>query len=107
MCPLPGTERATGPGVSYFRFVWILPNAVPSHPLLSTSAEAPHLPWDMESVCSSSAASRGELPACGNSGAPLSVCSDLFKPRKTFSDVRRTFCLFVTFDLLFISCSGS
>ncbi|XP_033838538.1 STARD3 N-terminal-like protein [Periophthalmus magnuspinnatus] len=57
----------------------------------------------MESVCSSSVVSRGDLPVCINSGAPVSVCSDLFKPKKGISDVRRTFCLFVTFDLLFIS----
>ncbi|XP_072298076.1 STARD3 N-terminal-like protein [Eucyclogobius newberryi] len=57
----------------------------------------------MESVCSSSGVSRAELPVCINSRAPASLCSDLFKPKKTISDVRRTFCLFVTFDLLFIS----
>lgn len=52
----------------------------------------------MASECSSSAA----LPICINTGRPVSVCSDPPKP-KTISDVRRTFCLVVTFDLLFIS----
>lgn len=52
----------------------------------------------MASECSSSVA----VPICINSGRPVSVCSDPPKP-KTISDVRRTFCLVVTFDLLFIS----
>ncbi|CAL9689419.1 unnamed protein product [Knipowitschia caucasica] len=50
----------------------------------------------MASVCSSAP----EL----HSGAPVSVCSDLlFTPTKSISHGRRTFCLFVTFDLLFVS----
>lgn len=55
----------------------------------------------MASECSSSVASRA-MPICINSGRPVSVCSDPPK-QKLISDVRRTFCLVVTFDLLFIS----
>lgn len=54
----------------------------------------------MASECSSSVASRA-MPICINSGR-VSVCSDPPK-QKFISDVRRTFCLVVTFDLLFIS----
>lgn len=55
----------------------------------------------------------GSLPAIASlnasySQASLSLPSPYYHPlppgeRKAFSDVRRTFCLFVTFDLLFIS----
>lgn len=62
---------------------------------------AGHRPGDIASECSSRA-SRVALPICINSGRPLSVCSDPPKP-KVISDGRRTFCLVVTFDLLFIS----
>uniref|UniRef100_A0A8C6UX56 STARD3 N-terminal like n=1 Tax=Neogobius melanostomus TaxID=47308 RepID=A0A8C6UX56_9GOBI len=56
----------------------------------------------MASECSSSGVSRTALPICINDGRPVSVCSDPPKQR-SISDVRRTFCLVVTFDLLFIS----
>lgn len=56
----------------------------------------------MASECSSSVVSPAALPICINSGRPVSVCSDPPKQR-SISDVRRTFCLVVTFDLLFIS----
>lgn len=56
----------------------------------------------MASDCSSSGASRAALPIFINGGRPVSVCSEPPK-QKLISDVRRTFCLVVTFDLLFIS----
>lgn len=54
---------------------------------------------------------RGSLPAIASLNASYSTSMSLPSPylfvppaeRKTISDVRRTFCLFVTFDLLFIS----
>lgn len=55
----------------------------------------------------------GSLPAIASlnasySQASLSIPSPYYPPlppgeRRAFSDVRRTFCLFVTFDLLFIT----
>ncbi|XP_062389014.1 stAR-related lipid transfer protein 3 [Sardina pilchardus] len=51
----------------------------------------------------------GSLPAIASLNASYSQASlslpppYYLPPRKTISDVRRTFCLFVTFDLLFIS----
>lgn len=47
------------------------------------------------------------LPALASLGSSLSHSQSLIPPpperRRAISDVRRTFCLFVTFDLLFIS----
>lgn len=53
----------------------------------------------------------GSLPALASLNASYSTSLSLPSPyllvppaeRKAISDVRRTFCLFVTFDLLFIS----
>ena len=53
----------------------------------------------------------GSLPAIASLNASYSTTMSLPSPymlvppgeRKVISDVRRTFCLFVTFDLLFIS----
>lgn len=53
----------------------------------------------------------GSLPAIASLNASYSTSLSLPSPylfvppaeRKAISDVRRTFCLFVTFDLLFIS----
>ncbi|XP_053739928.1 STARD3 N-terminal-like protein isoform X2 [Synchiropus splendidus] len=58
----------------------------------------------MASRCSSSADSR--LTGRGVAGTtPISVRAESydFGEKKCISDVRRTFCLFVTFDLLFVS----
>lgn len=47
------------------------------------------------------------LPALASLGTSLSHSQSFISPplekRRAISDVRRTFCLFVTFDLLFIS----
>lgn len=58
----------------------------------------------MESVCSSSMESHHRPPGSINP-TPVSVCSDHYRrpEKKCISDVRRTFCLFVTFDLLFLT----
>ncbi|XP_069026260.1 STARD3 N-terminal-like protein [Embiotoca jacksoni] len=58
----------------------------------------------MESRCSSSADSRptSRGRACNNA-TPVSVRMESFEEKKCISDVRRTFCLFVTFDLLFVT----
>ncbi|XP_032387004.1 STARD3 N-terminal-like protein [Etheostoma spectabile] len=60
----------------------------------------------MDSRCSSSADSRltGRGPG-SNNGTPIGARGDSCEvgEKKCISDVRRTFCLFVTFDLLFIT----
>ncbi|KAM6954694.1 STARD3 N-terminal-like protein [Aplochiton taeniatus] len=58
----------------------------------------------MDSRCSSSAGSRATLRGSA-SHTPLSARAESYEAgeKKGISDVRRTFCLFVTFDLLFIS----
>ncbi|XP_034744502.1 STARD3 N-terminal-like protein [Etheostoma cragini] len=60
----------------------------------------------MDSRCSSSADSRrtGRGPG-SNIGTPIGARGDSCEvgEKKCISDVRRTFCLFVTFDLLFIT----
>ncbi|KAM4604895.1 STARD3 N-terminal-like protein [Polymixia lowei] len=60
----------------------------------------------MESRCSSSADSRLNGRGAGSVNAPpVSARVETYEPgaKKCISDVRRTFCLFVTFDLLFIT----
>lgn len=61
-------------------------------------------PEEMESRCSSSADSR--LTGRGAViTTPMSARVESYEAveKKCISDVRRTFCLFVTFDLLFIT----
>ncbi|KAG2458271.1 STR3N protein, partial [Polypterus senegalus] len=63
-------------------------------------------PRDMENALSRSLDSRGSLPTSGSvSPAQLAARLDSYETggRRSISDVRRTFCLFVTFDLLFIT----
>ncbi|KAG7273313.1 hypothetical protein CRUP_014423 [Coryphaenoides rupestris] len=55
----------------------------------------------MDSRCSSSADSRADRP--GAESLTTRLESYEAGEKKCISDVRRTFCLFVTFDLLFIS----
>lgn len=60
----------------------------------------------MDSQCSGSASSRMTGKGLGSAGAtPVSVRMESYDAgeKKCISDVRRTFCLFVTFDLLFIT----
>ncbi|XP_078121186.1 STARD3 N-terminal-like protein [Sander vitreus] len=61
----------------------------------------------MDSRCSSSADSRltGRGPGSNNNSTPFCSRGDSYEAgeKKCISDVRRTFCLFVTFDLLFIT----
>ncbi|XP_056149307.1 STARD3 N-terminal-like protein [Lampris incognitus] len=59
----------------------------------------------MDSRCSSSADSRRGPWAGSVVTTPISARVELYEAgeKKCISDVRRTFCLFVTFDLLFIS----
>ncbi|MBN3294495.1 STR3N protein, partial [Polypterus senegalus] len=60
----------------------------------------------MENALSRSLDSRGSLPTSGSvSPAQLAARLDSYETggRRSISDVRRTFCLFVTFDLLFIT----
>jgi len=59
---------------------------------------------DMDSRCSSSADSRQTGRVAVNT-TPISVRVESYEAgeKKCISDVRRTFCLFVTFDLLFIT----
>uniref|UniRef100_A0A3Q1C6B8 MENTAL domain-containing protein n=1 Tax=Amphiprion ocellaris TaxID=80972 RepID=A0A3Q1C6B8_AMPOC len=60
----------------------------------------------MDSQCSGSASSRLTGKGLGSAGAtPVSVRVESYEAgeKKCISDVRRTFCLFVTFDLLFVT----
>lgn len=60
----------------------------------------------MDSQCSGSVSSRLTGKGLGSAGAtPVSVRVESYEAgeKKCISDVRRTFCLFVTFDLLFIT----
>uniref|UniRef100_A0A3P8RW22 STARD3 N-terminal like n=1 Tax=Amphiprion percula TaxID=161767 RepID=A0A3P8RW22_AMPPE len=60
----------------------------------------------MDSQCSGSASSRLTSKGLGSAGAtPVSVRVESYEAgeKKCISDVRRTFCLFVTFDLLFVT----
>lgn len=60
----------------------------------------------MDSQCSGSVSSRLTGKGLGSAGAtPVSVRVESYESgeKKCISDVRRTFCLFVTFDLLFIT----
>ncbi|XP_052405220.1 STARD3 N-terminal-like protein isoform X2 [Carassius gibelio] len=60
----------------------------------------------MDSQCSSSVGSRATLGGVGNiNPTPISARMKSYEggEKKCISDVRRTFCLFVTFDLLFVT----
>ncbi|XP_061695172.1 STARD3 N-terminal-like protein isoform X1 [Syngnathoides biaculeatus] len=58
----------------------------------------------MDSRCSSSAGSRQMGSHGARSSTPLQARTDSYEEKKKcISDVRRTFCLFVTFDLLFVT----
>ncbi|KAK9979295.1 hypothetical protein ABG768_012731 [Culter alburnus] len=60
----------------------------------------------MDSQCSSSVGSRATLGGVGNINSTLissRIESYEAGEKKCISDVRRTFCLFVTFDLLFVT----
>ncbi|XP_022069937.1 STARD3 N-terminal-like protein [Acanthochromis polyacanthus] len=60
----------------------------------------------MDSQCSGSVSSQLTGKGLGSAGAtPISVRVESYEAgeKKCISDVRRTFCLFVTFDLLFIT----
>lgn len=60
----------------------------------------------MDSQCSSSVGSRANLGGLGNiNSTPISARGESYEAgeKKGISDVRRTFCLFVTFDLLFVT----
>ncbi|XP_016338418.1 MLN64 N-terminal domain homolog [Sinocyclocheilus anshuiensis] len=60
----------------------------------------------MDSQCSSSVGSRTTIGGVGNiNSTPISARIESYEggEKKCISDVRRTFCLFVTFDLLFVT----
>ncbi|XP_016121957.1 MLN64 N-terminal domain homolog [Sinocyclocheilus grahami] len=60
----------------------------------------------MDSQCSSSVGSRATIGGVGNiNSTPISARIESYEggEKKCISDVRRTFCLFVTFDLLFVT----
>lgn len=60
----------------------------------------------MDSQCSSSVDSRAAIGGVGNiNSTPISARIESYEggEKKCISDVRRTFCLFVTFDLLFVT----
>ncbi|XP_026062084.1 STARD3 N-terminal-like protein [Carassius auratus] len=60
----------------------------------------------MDSQCSSNVGSRATLGGVGNiNPTPISSRIESYEggEKKCISDVRRTFCLFVTFDLLFVT----
>ncbi|XP_077414683.1 STARD3 N-terminal-like protein isoform X2 [Vanacampus margaritifer] len=58
----------------------------------------------MDTRCSSSADSRATAGYGTRSSTPLQARVELYEEAKNcISDVRRTFCLFVTFDLLFVT----
>ncbi len=60
----------------------------------------------MDSQCSSSVGSRATIEGVGNINSTLiSARIESYEggEKKCISDVRRTFCLFVTFDLLFVT----
>ncbi|KAL0200894.1 hypothetical protein M9458_004081, partial [Cirrhinus mrigala] len=60
----------------------------------------------MDSQCSSSVGSRATTGGVGNiNSTHISARIESYEggEKKCISDVRRTFCLFVTFDLLFVT----
>ncbi|KAK2900877.1 hypothetical protein QQF64_015066 [Cirrhinus molitorella] len=60
----------------------------------------------MDSQCDSSVGSQATLGGVGNNNStPISARIESYEggKKKSISDVRRTFCLFVTFDLLFVT----
>lgn len=74
--------------------------------LLQASSRMNHLPEDMENALSGSQSSHASLRDFHSiNPAQLMARIESYEGRekKGISDVRRTFCLFVTFDLLFVT----
>lgn len=74
--------------------------------LLQSSSRMNHLPEDMERALTGSQSSHASLRDVHSiNPAQLMARIESYegRERKGISDVRRTFCLFVTFDLLFVT----